>query len=259
MNDLIPFTYGDQPIRTIQINGETWFVAADICALLDLGSPHKAVGALDDDEKGRTTVPTPGGPQEVSIINEPGLYSLTGKSRKPEAKPFKRWINHEVLPSIRRTGSYGQAALPDITTPAGVLAMAERFTTTARQLVAAETRNAELAPKAQAHDAYMMAKGGHLVREITKAFRQEWPGLRVYELFNFLVAEGLIFRRSGVVCGQTSYDAHAKYVPIHFIVTTNDITHHRSTQPCAHTTVHVTPRGVELIRKRMQEKFNPAA
>ncbi|MFC5996926.1 Bro-N domain-containing protein [Pseudonocardia hispaniensis] len=109
MNDIVPFHYGAHEVRTVEIDGEPWFVAADVCTILDIGRVHDAVRGLDDDEKGADTIRTPGGDQQVTIVNEPGLYSLILRSRKPEAKAFKRWITHEVLPAIRRTGSYSVA------------------------------------------------------------------------------------------------------------------------------------------------------
>lgn len=93
-------------IRAIEKDGEPWFVAADVCRALELGEVHVAMRRLDDDEKGRCSIPTLGGTQEMTIVNEPGLYSVVLGSRKPEAKAFKRWITHEVIPSIRKTGSY---------------------------------------------------------------------------------------------------------------------------------------------------------
>ena len=92
-------------------NGNPWFIASDVCMALDLSDTSKTVSYLDDDEKGTISNRTPGGPQEMLIINEPGLYSLILRSRKPEAKAFKRWICHEVIPSIRQTGEY-QTAKP---------------------------------------------------------------------------------------------------------------------------------------------------
>ncbi len=114
---LIPFAFEGLPIRvTTDAQGDPWFVAADVCAALHLPDTHKAVARLDDDEKGRNSIPTPGGEQDMTIVNEPGLYSLVLGSRKPEAKRFKRWVTHEVLPAIRKTGSYAVpgalAALP---------------------------------------------------------------------------------------------------------------------------------------------------
>ena len=93
-------------IRTLTIDGEPWFVAADVCRALEIGNPSMAVERLDDDEKGISTIDTLGGKQRMTIINEPGLYSLVLSSRKPEAKAFRRWITHEVIPTIRKYGGY---------------------------------------------------------------------------------------------------------------------------------------------------------
>lgn len=84
--------------------GNPWFVSKDVCAALELNNPYSSLALLDDDEKGLHTVETLGVPQEMLVISEPGLYSLMLRSRKPEAKAFKRWICHEVIPAIRKTG-----------------------------------------------------------------------------------------------------------------------------------------------------------
>jgi prophage antirepressor-like protein len=106
MTDLIPFDYSGRQVRTVQVDGEPWFVAAGVCAVLEHTNPTAAVASLDDDEKGLRNVETLGGAQRLVVINESGLYSLILRSRKPEAKPFKRWVTHEVLPSIRKNGGY---------------------------------------------------------------------------------------------------------------------------------------------------------
>ncbi len=93
-------------IRAIEKDGEPWFVAVDVCRTLELGNSRQALARLDDDEKGVISTDTPGGKQTMTIVNEPGLYSLVLGSRKPEAKAFKRWITHEVLPALRRMGTY---------------------------------------------------------------------------------------------------------------------------------------------------------
>ncbi|MBC9785489.1 Bro-N domain-containing protein, partial [Heliobacterium chlorum] len=100
------FNYEGAQVRTVLIDGQPWFVANDVCKILEHGNPRQVIQRLDSDEKGVHTVDTLGGQQEMVIINEPGLYSLVLTSRKPEAKAFKRWVTHEVLPSIRQTGSY---------------------------------------------------------------------------------------------------------------------------------------------------------
>ena len=96
-------------VRAIMRDGEPWFVAADVCKALEIANNRDALTRIDDDEKGVALADTLGGKQEVTIVNEPGLYSLVLGSRKPEAKVFKRWVTHEVIPTIRKTGGYVQA------------------------------------------------------------------------------------------------------------------------------------------------------
>lgn len=104
-------------VRVVEQNGEPWFVAKDVCNCLEINNSRQALSRLDDDEKNSVILNdgTPGNP-EKSIVNEYGLYSLVLSSRKPEAKEFKRWITHEVIPSIRKYGSFNMAiprTLPD--------------------------------------------------------------------------------------------------------------------------------------------------
>ena len=96
-------------VRVIMRLGDPWFVAKDACDCLELGNVSQTCSRLDEDERGIVLTDTPSGKQEMLIVSEPGLYSLIGSSKKPEAKAFKRWVNHEVLPSIRKTGSYSVA------------------------------------------------------------------------------------------------------------------------------------------------------
>lgn len=116
-------------VRTLNLNGEPWFVAADVCKALELGNPSMTVERLDDDEKGISTIDTLGGKQRMAIINEPGLYSLVITSRKPEAKAFKRWITHEVIPAIRKHGAYMTKSVLEqvLENPELVLLMAQRM------------------------------------------------------------------------------------------------------------------------------------
>lgn len=94
-------------IRTVSREDGPWFVAADVCKALDIGNPSDALGRLDDDEKALVSIEgISRGNDKANIISEPGLYALVLSSRKPEAKAFKRWITHEVIPAIRKTGSY---------------------------------------------------------------------------------------------------------------------------------------------------------
>lgn len=96
-------------VRAIVCDGEPWFVAADVCKALEIRNPSQALARLDDDEKFTTLISNEGaasGTSSMAFVNEPGLYSLVLGSRKPEAKVFKRWVTHEVIPSIRKHGAY---------------------------------------------------------------------------------------------------------------------------------------------------------
>ncbi len=106
MNALKVFSYNGAQVRTVEQNGEPWWVLKDVCEVLGLDSPHKVAERLDEDEKGRNSIPTLGGAQEMTIISESGLYNVILRSDKPEAKPFRKWVTAEVLPAIRRNGSY---------------------------------------------------------------------------------------------------------------------------------------------------------
>lgn len=96
----------ETPVRVVTKENEPWWVVADVATVLGFKNFHSSLALLDEDEKGLHTVDTPSGVQEMSVVNESGLYSLILRSRKEAAKRFKRWITHEVIPTIRRTGSY---------------------------------------------------------------------------------------------------------------------------------------------------------
>lgn len=144
-------------VRSILIDSDPWFVAADVCKALELEKTNRALSRLDDDEKGAHSVSTPGGRQRMSIISESGLYSLILGSRKPEAKAFKRWITHEVIPSIRKHGAYMTDSLLD-----ALEAHPEAVPEYLNRLRSENARNRELnrrlrlaLPKAEYYDAFV--------------------------------------------------------------------------------------------------------
>ena len=108
----VSFLFENNPIRVINRKGSIWFVAADVGTVLALTNVRASVALLDDDERGVNTIDTPSGRQEMSIINESGLYALILRSRKPEAKRFRKWVTSEVLPVIRKTGKYSVSQSP---------------------------------------------------------------------------------------------------------------------------------------------------
>lgn len=105
-NGIQVWNYESSEIRTVQVNGEPWFVLSDVCKVLEISNSRNISSRLEPDEKGVTLVDTLGGAQQMTIINESGLYTVILRSDKPQAKPFRKWVTSEVLPSIRKHGSY---------------------------------------------------------------------------------------------------------------------------------------------------------
>lgn len=246
--EITPFAFPatGQPVRTVTVDGRPWILANDVCAVLEIANVGNALARLDEDEKSsiRLTDGTPGNPNRA-IVNEAGFYSLVLRSDKPEAKAFKRWIVHDVLPSIRSTGSYGPpvARMPDLTTPEGVLVLAEQFASTARQLVAADERIRELEPKAVAHDQFLTADAGdRLIREVAKLIGWKQKDLRV-----FLMEEKVIFHRQAP-CGAHQYDVYAAHAR-HFKPVETTVEH--TWGSCNHYTLYVKPSGIDLIQRRI--------
>lgn len=160
MSDVTVFTHESfGQVRHVMIDGEPWFIASDVCTVLDISQTHRALASLDDDEKGRHSMTTPGGVQQVSIVNESGLYSLILRSRKPHAKAFKKWVTSEVLPAIRKTGRYEAKQLDEIE-------VAERYLAALKAKRALEQANAKLseelsiaAPKVDKWERFMNSDG----------------------------------------------------------------------------------------------------
>ena len=184
-------------VRTVAgEDGEPWFVAKDVCEALALSNTGQAIAGLDEDEKGSIIINdgTPGNPSKA-IVSEPGLYSLVMKSRKPEAKAFKRWVTHEVLPAIRRTGGY-MAAAPD-EDPEAIMARAllvardtmERQRARIDRLSAA---NDEMAPKAGFFDACMDDGVWMTFTEASRLLHQYDPSMTRTRLFDLATRDGII-------------------------------------------------------------------
>jgi prophage antirepressor-like protein len=110
MSAIQTFSFGTHAVRTVERDGQVWFVGKDVCECLALSNTSKALESLPVDERGITASNTPSGEQNMLIVNEAGLYRLIFKSKKAEAERFKSWVFKEVLPAIRRTGSYGVPA-----------------------------------------------------------------------------------------------------------------------------------------------------
>lgn len=175
-------------IRVSTVEGEPWFVAKDVCDALGISKYRDAVSRLDDDERGSVLVDTLGGAQETSTVSEPGLYKLIMRSRKPEAKAFQRWVTHEVLPAIRKTGGYIAAKQDE--TPEQIMA---RAVIVAQDTIERQKRQLdELKPKAMFADAVAASDGTCLVGELAKMIRQNGVEIGQNRLFDVLRARGFL-------------------------------------------------------------------
>lgn len=156
MNDIQIFQYQDQPVRTVQRDGEPWFVLKDVCAVLGLGTPARVAERLEEDEVSSThLIDSLGRQQGMTIINESGLYNVILRSDKPEARPFRKWVTAEVLPSIRKTGGYisGQDSLSPEELMAKALMVARKTLAERDARISALTvENQILQPKAEYFD-----------------------------------------------------------------------------------------------------------
>lgn len=185
-------------IRTVIISNEPWFVASDICKSLDLTNPTMALQRVDDDEKAKFNLGLSGG--DTNCVNEYGLYSLVLASRKREARDFKRWITHEVLPSIRKNGGYiaGQETLSDNELLSKALLVAQRKIDEKNQLIAMQdTRIQEMIPKERFADAVASSETSILIGDLAKILRQNGIKIGQKRLFVWLRENGYLIKRKG--------------------------------------------------------------
>lgn len=179
MTELSIFRYDGADVRTVMVDGQPWFVLADVARVLGLTNPTAAMGSIDVDDLSTTEViDSMGRKQRANIMNESGLYSLVFQSRKPGAKDFKRWVTSEVLPAIRETGTYSAApALSEDEIVRQALAI------TARRVQQLETRVAELEPVAAHAETFRQAEGLRTVGDVANDFKAHcaahFPGVKV--------------------------------------------------------------------------------
>ena len=198
MNEMQVFQNPDfGEIRTLHIEGEPWFIAADVCRALEMDTTQTR--RLDADDKGVCSIQTPGGMQQMATINESGLYSLIMGSRKPEAKKFKRWVTGEVLPSIRKHGAYMTPAKieevllnPDTIIKLATDLKAERENSKQLSLQVAQKDQiiGELKPKADYTDRILQSKGTIPITLIAKDY-----GVSAFRMNQMLHELGIQYKR----------------------------------------------------------------
>ena len=192
-SEIQSYNFNGASLRTLTDEaGEPWFVAKDVCDILEISNPSDALKRLDDDERSRFNLGRQG---ETNIVNEAGLYVLVLGSRKPEAHEFKRWVTHEVLPQIRKTGGYIPTtdADDDMTILAKAVMIGQRtMEAQKRKIAEQQTRIDELQPKARFADAVAASEGTCRVGELAKMLRQNGMDIGQNRLFRLLQADGYL-------------------------------------------------------------------
>ena len=198
MSNIRIFNYNSVEVRTIQKDGEPWFVLRDVCNVLGLGTPARVAERLDTDEVSQTHITdSMGRQQEMTIINESGLYNVILRSDKPEAKPFRKWVTSEVLPTIRRHGMY---ATPDtvekmLADPDTTIKLLETIKQERAARLALEAKAEADKPKVLFADAVSASHTSILVGDLAKLLRQNGVDIGQNRLFSFL-------REKGYLCSQ---------------------------------------------------------
>lgn len=227
-NEIQKFDFKGAPLRTLTDKaGEPWFVAKDVCAILEISNPSDALKRLDDDERSRFNLGRQG---ETNIVNEAGLYVLVLGSRKPEAHEFKRWVTHEVLPSIRKHGGYmaGQERMtPEQMALASMRWLQSKVDEQAKQLKAQEG-------KVLFANAVETARTSILVGDFAKILKSNGIDIGPRRLFAWLREHGWLIKAKGSSWNMPTQKAMDLHL---FEIKETTISHSDG-----HTTINKTPK-----------------
>lgn len=199
MNDIQIFQYQDKPVRTIQKDGEPWWVLKDVCEVLEINNARDVFNRLEDDEKGVGQIDTLGGHQKTNIINESGLYNVILRSDKPQAKPFRKWVTSEVLPSIRKHGGYltPEKVEEALLNPDTLIRLATDLKTEREKRMLLEAQAQKDKPKVLFADAVATAKTSILIGELAKLLKQNGVDMGQNRLFEWMRRNGFLIQRKG--------------------------------------------------------------
>lgn len=206
-NKIQVWNYESSEIRTVQVNGEPWFVLADVCKVLEIARGTKVAERLEEDEVRQTSITDSlGRQQKAYIINESGLYTVILRSDKPQAKPFRKWVTSEVLPSIRKHGAYmtEQTLERALTSPDFLIELATQLKTEQEQrrrletTVAAQSKQMEHdKPKVLFADSVTASSSSILIGELAKLIKQNGVDIGQRRLFEWMRANGYLIKRKG--------------------------------------------------------------
>ena len=194
MNQL--FNFNENNLRVVIKDGEPWFVASDVCTILEIGNVSMAVSRLDQVEKGLISIDTLGGTQSVIGVNESGLYELIFGSRKKEAREFKNWVKRDVLPSIRKNGAYmtPETIEKTLTNPDFIIQLATQLKDEQSARIAAENKLDVQKPLVTFAETCMTSDKSLLVREVAKLASKQGVMIGERRLFQKLRDWGMFLQ-----------------------------------------------------------------
>lgn len=199
MNELQIFNYNGNEVRTIQKDGEPWWVLKDVCNILSIRNPADVFIRLDEDEKGVGQIDTLGGKQHMNIVNESGLYNVILRSDKPEAKPFRKWVTAEVLPSIRKHGGYltPQKIEEVLLNPDTIIRLATDLKAEQEKVKALEVKVEMDKPLVAFANSVSVSETSILVGELAKLLKQNGIDIGQNRLFAWMREKGFLISRKG--------------------------------------------------------------
>ena len=206
MNEITSWNYEGAEVRTVQIDGEPWFVLADICRELEISNSRMVSERLESDELMSAKLTSGGQRREMTIINESGLYTVILRSDKPQAKPFRKWVTSVVLPSIRKHGAYmtEQTLERALTSPDFLIELATQLKTEQEQrrrletTVAAQSKQMEQdKPKVLFADSVAASSSSILIGELAKLIKQNGVDMGQRRLFAWMRENGYLIKRCG--------------------------------------------------------------
>lgn len=245
------FNFNATPVRTLtDETGEPWFVAKDVCDILGHSNVSMALGRLDDDERSKFNLGRQG---ETNIVNEAGLYGLILGSRKPEAHEFKRWVTHEVLPSIRKTGGYipaTEAESDEDILAKAVLIAQKTIDLKNQQLRAKDRQIMELEPKAQALDTFTNVEDNLLIRDVAKILSNSGTPISEKQLREWMKNHGWIYKAN---CSWHATARHCTAGHLVMVMSQGHVTKADGTKFAYPPTVRITRKGLALLYRRLGE------
>jgi anti-repressor protein len=243
------FNYQGTQLRTVVLNNEPWFVAKDVCEILEIKNPTDALKRLDSDERARFNLGRQG---KTNIVNEPGLYTLILGSRKPEAKQFKRWITHEVIPSIRKHGAYMTPEKIEevLLNPDTIIKLATNLKEEQRKRIAAEKQIEQQKPLVNFAETCMASDKSLLVREVAKLISKQGILMGERRLFQKLRDWKLILPNKN--------EPYQEYIDRGYFEISQGV---KETNKGSFTwlTMRITPKGQMYIINRLKKEHQKEA